>query len=326
MMHFPSLSATLPRRWRTSATEGVSSATKPPKSSSNLRRRLSSLSTVSSRISSSGTPSGKPPKSTQPSFSSNLFRSSSFSSRTSSEPIPYYNEHSGNCHNTPNSIRQNSSTNTTSIFDFKKPLPPPPKSQPQRRSFIPGVLINKNEGTPLHFRRSSDTSSRNNFVSSSSAAIPIQKEWRSQSLVDLNGNTSENHQSHTTIPVNPGNHKHIITAKTKYSKPFHTFGTPQIRRKLSVPTYSSSSLTDSKDTSKKSAFFSLSSSQDGLHKISKESQGSCSSLAQPGISTATIFSKNLRSNSWRNLSLIGKVEPIQQQQKDLRELNIARYF
>ena len=48
--------------------------------------------------------------------------------------------------------------------------------------------------------------------------------------------------------------------------------------------------------------------------ISKDLQGSSSSLSQPGISTATIFSKNLRSNSWRNLSLIGKVEPIRPDQ------------
>ena len=325
-MHFPTLSSTLPRRWRVSNTDVASSDKKPPKSSSSLRRRFSSLSTTSSGLPSYGSVSSqKAAKHSQPSC--HLTRSSSFNNRNPSEPAAYYGQKSTFFRNNSHLIRNNTSSkpsdcNGSATFDFKKPLPPPPKPQLQRRSFLQGVLSNKSEGSPLPIRRCSDTSSLyKNSVPFIPSATTGTKEWKSQSLVDLNGNTSEYPKSHTLITVKPDKHRPTITSdKTKCSKPFHTFGTPQVKRKLSAPVYMSSSLTEPKGGSKYPSFYSTSSSQDGINKVPRELQGSSSSLSQPGISTATIFSKNLRSNSWRNLSLIGKVEPIQHEQKELREL------
>ena len=323
-MHFSSLSATLPRRWRNTATEGASNPTKPPKSSSTLRRRLSSLSTVSSRLSSSGTPFRRPPKGSQATYSSSLGRSSSFSTHTCSGPIYHNNAYSGNWQNNSHSSSQNFLFNVPSTgptFDFKKPLPPPPKAHPQRRSFMSGVWISKNEGNPPPFRRSSDNNSRNHFLSSTSEPMQSGREWRSQSLVDLYNKFPQNHQNEISISAKPDNYRSLLSSReTQSSGRFCSFGTPQIRRKLSVPTYLSSALSSSNDTIKKSPILFTTSSQDGINRIYKEAKGSCSSLSQPGISTATIFSKNLRSNSWRNLSLIGKVEPVEQPKIDMCEL------
>ena len=331
-MHFPTLSSTLPRRWKIANTDVVSSDKKvlssdkkPPKSSSSLRRRFSSLSTTSSGLPSYGSVSSqKAAKHSQP--SSHLARASSFSNRASSEPSAYYGEKSSFFRNNSHLIRNNNSSkppncNGSATFDFKKPLPPPPKPQLQRRSFLQGVLTNKAEQSPLPIRRCSDTSSLyKNSVPLIPSATTGAKEWKSQSLVDLYGNTSEYPKSHTLITVKPDKHRPTITSeKTKFSNPFHTFGTPQVKRKVSAPVYLSSSLTDPKGGSKYPSFYSNISSQDGINKVPRELQGSSSSLSQPGISTATIFSKNLRSNSWRNLSVIGKVEPIQHEQKALRE-------
>ena len=156
---------------------------------------------------------------------------------------------------------------------------------------------------------------------SKTTAISPQREWKSQSLVSLNGKTSLKDQNHMLCA-----HSVQCSQKPKTdseqinqsSKPFQTFGTPRTRRKLSVPSSLSFSFRNSKD--KRPSVVPLNSSHDGLQKLCKDSQGSSCSLTQPGISTATIFSKNLRSNSWRNLSLIGKVEPLPQQQKDQCEL------
>ena len=325
-MHFPTLSSTLPRRWRVPNSDVVSSDKKPPKSSSSLRRRFSSLSTTSSGLPSHGSASSqKAAKHSLPSC--HLARSSSFSNRASSEPSANYGQKSTFFRNNSHLIKNNISSklpdcNSSATFDFKKPLPPPPKPQSQRRSFLQGVLTNKSEGSPLPMRRCSDTSSLyKNSVPCSTSATTGAKEWKSQSLVDLNGNTSEYTRSHALITVKPDKHRPPIhSEKTKFSKPFHTFGTPQVKRKLSVPVNLSSSLTEAKGENRYPSFYSKSSSQDGINKVPRELQGSYSSLSQPGISTATIFSKNLRSNSWRNLSLIGKVEPKQHEQKELREL------
>ena len=323
-MHFPSLSATLPRRWRLSNTDAVSSDKKPPKPSSSLRRRLSSLSTTSSASSSYGAPSQKPPKNANYAFSSHLSRSSSFNSSASLEPSNYHSQKTSLPYDSISSmsyIHSKKSGSNATKFDFKKPLPPPPKSHSQRRSFLQGVLVNRGESSPFPLRRSSDTVPARPSASTNlqSTPIPSAKEWKSQSLVDLNGNKSETSKNHTLIDVQPETYRSnkTCTGKTSFSKPFHTFGTPQIKRKLSVPTYLSSSLTESKNSCRKNTPSVLSSSQDGINKLSKELTGSNSSLSRPGISTATIFSKNLRSNSWRNLSLIGKVEPIRHDQKDL---------
>lgn len=305
-MHFPSLSSTLPRRWRTSNTEVANSDKKPPKSSSSLRRRLSNLSTISSESQSYNSSSQRPPKSGFPSVTSHVTRSSSFSSRAPLEDRTYcIHNNTGNLydsyHSGKESVKKKSLANHN--FDFKKPLPPPPKPNPQRRSFLHGVTVSKPDRSPFPVRRSSDTS------------IPNVKEWKSQSLVDLNGNTSAQTHSQTLLAVNPNSsNQGKKEGRKSFTKPFYTFGTPQAKQKLSVPTYLSSSLNGGSETNKITLFHSNSSSQDNINCISKEIQGSSSSLSQPGISTATIFSKNLRSNSWRNLSLIGKVEPIRPDQ------------
>ena len=315
-MHFPNLSSTLPRKWRLSNSDVSSGGgdKKPPKSSSSLRRRFSSLSTNSSGSPSfHGTSSQKPPKCAQTPLSSQMVaRSSSFSLRASTDPK--YSQQS-TCHRDPsNPFRQYHSKQSVSnghLFDFKKPLPPPPKSQSNRRSFLHGVLANRTEASPFPIRRSSDTTSLNKR---SVAIIPAPpsttKEWKSQSLIDLNGNKSESAKNHTIVSVKPGNSRSSIGAgKNIVSNQFHTFGTPQIRRKNSVPINLSTSLTDSNNSERRNiSHFSISSSQDGINRLPSELKTSVSSLNQPGISTATIFSKNLRSNSWRNLSLIGKVE------------------
>ena len=299
-MHFPSLSSTLPRRWRTSNTEVANSDKKPPKSSSSLRRRLSNLSTISSESQSSS--SQRPPKSGYPSGTSHVTRSSSFSSRAPLEDRTYCTQYNNSnlydsYHSGKESVKKNHN------FDFKKPLPPPPKPHAHRRSFLQGVILNKPDRSPFPVRRSSDTS------------IPNVKEWKSQSLVELNNDTTAQTHSQTLLAVKPNiSNQGKKEGRKSFSKPFHTFGTPQAKRKLSVPTYLSSSLNGGSDTNKNTPFYSISSSQDNINCISKDIQGSTSSLSQPGISTATIFSKNLRSNSWRNLSLIGKVEPIRPDQ------------
>ena len=304
-MHFPSLSSTLPRRWRTSNTEVANSDKKPPKSSSSLRRRLSNLSTISSESQSSS--SQRPPKSGYPSGTSHVTRSSSFSSRAPLEDRTYCTQYNNSnlydsYHSGKESVKKKSLRNHN--FDFKKPLPPPPKPHAHRRSFLQGVILNKPDRSPFPVRRSSDTS------------IPNVKEWKSQSLVELNGDTGDTQtHSQTLLAVRPNiSNQGKKEGRKSFSKPFYTFGTPQAKRKLSVPTYLSSSLNGGSDTNKNIPFYSISSSQDNINCISKDLQGSTSSLSQPGISTATIFSKNLRSNSWRNLSLIGKVEPIRPDQ------------
>lgn len=240
-------------------------------------------------------------------------RSSSFSLRTSTDSK--YSQQS-TCHrNASNPIRQYPSKPSVSngpIFDFKKPLPPPPKSQSNRRSFLHGVLANKSEASPFPIRRSSDTTSLNKkSVSISPAPPPTTKEWKSQSLIDLNGNKSESAKNQTIVLVKPGNERSSIGAgKDIASNQFHTFGTPQIKRKNSVPVNLSTSLTEPNNADRRNiSHFAISSSQDGINRLPTDLKVSASSWSQPGISTATIFSKNLRSNSWRNLSLIGKVEP-----------------
>ena len=302
-MHFPSLSSTLPRRWRTSNTEVANSDKKPPKSSSSLRRRLSNLSTISSESQSHNSSSQRPLKSGFSSVTSHVTRSSSFSSRAPLEDRTYCTQYNNSnlydsYHSGKESVKKKSLVNHN--FDFKKPLPPPPpKPHQHRRSFLQGVGVNKPDRSPFPVRRSSDTS------------IPNVKEWKSQSLVDLNGNTSAQTHNQNLLAVNQNvSNQGKKEGRKSFTKPFYTFGTPQAKRKLSVPTYLSSSLNGGSETNKITPSHSISSSQDNINCISKELQGSSSSLSQPGISTATIFSKNLRSNSWRNLSLIGKVEPI----------------
>ena len=308
-MHFPSLSSTLPRKWRLSNTDVSSSGDKkPPKSSSSLRRRFSSLSTTSyGSPSINGTSSQKPPKCAQTPLSSQLVsRSSSFTTRAYSDPK--YSQQS-TCHrNVSSAMKHNHSkqiSQNASAFDFKKPLPPPPKSHSNRRSFLSGVLVNKPDASPYPTRRSSDTTSLNKRSTAiSPSPPPSQNEWKSQSLIDLNGNKSESAKNHSVVTVNLANKRHNSgVTKNAKSNQFHTFGTPQMKRKNSVPISLSTSLTEPNGKEARNvSHFSISSSHDGINKVGT------SSVSQPGISTATIFSKNLRSNSWRNLALIGKVE------------------
>ena len=332
-MHFPNLSSTLPRKWRLSNSDVSSSGDKkPPKSSSSLRRRFSSLSTSSSGPSSyDGASAQKPPKCSQTPLSSQLVsRSSSFSIRVPSEPK--YSQQNTCYRNTSNPSRHNHSKHSGqngSVFDFKKPLPPPPKSQSNRRSFLSGVLVNKTEASPYSARRSSDTSSLNKRSATTTPPSPQNNEWKSQSLVDLNGNKSDGTQSHSVIAVKSCTQRSDIgLEKNTKSNRFHTFGTPQIKRKNSVPISLSSSMTNSNGSARSNvSHLSISSSQDGINRVGGLS------LSQPGISTATIFSKNLRSNSWRNLSLIGKVdsstsnyEPKDSSELFIKSMEMIKYF
>ena len=147
-MHFPSLSATLPRRWRHSSSENVSRDKKPPKSSSNFGRRFSSIAAASSSRS-PAISSAKPPKSGRQSYSSQLCRSSSFSIHPTLVPVDQSTASRDNIYvnDTCKSARANSFTTRTchnnATFDFKKPLPPPPKLQ--RQSYMPAPFI-RNEG------------------------------------------------------------------------------------------------------------------------------------------------------------------------------------
>lgn len=322
-MHFPSLSATLPRRWRHSSSENVSSAKKPPKSSSNFGRRFSSIAAVSSSRS-PAISSAKPPKGGRQSFSSQLCRSSSFSAHHTLVPTDHSTACSDNIYlsDTWKSARVNSFTSGTchnnSTFDFKKPLPPPPKLQ--RQSYMPAPFV-RNEGKSPSYATSNGRSYGNDAVPLNTAVIPLEREWRSQSLVSLSGKASLKDHNHMLSAHSTQDSQRPKTGSEQIKqslKPFQTFGTPRTRRKLSVPSSLSFSFTNFKD--KRPSLVPSSSSQDGLQKLCRESEGSCCPLDQPGISTATIFSKNLRSNSWRNLSLIGKVEPLQQEQKDQCEL------
>ena len=333
-MHFPNLSSTLPRKWRLSNSDVSSSGDKkPPKSSSSLRRRFSSLSTSSSEPSSyNGASAQKPPKYSQTPLSSQLVsRSSSFNIRVPSEPK--YSQQNTCYRNTSNPSRHNhykQSGQNGSVFDFKKPLPPPPKSQSNRRSFLSGVLVNKAEVSPYPTRRSSDTSSLNKRSAMNVPSSPPQNnEWKSQSLVDLNGNKSDGTQNHSVVAVKSCiQRSNIGPEKNSKSNRFHTFGTPQIKRKNSVPISLSSLMSDSNGNgSRNVSHLSISSSQDGINRVGGLS------LSQPGISTATIFSKNLRSNSWRNLSLIGKVdsstsnyEPKYSSELFIKSMEMIKYF
>ena len=284
-MHLPNFSSTLPRRWRATSSQGgadsskkpalpaspVVSSKKPPKSTT-LTRRFSVTSSKPPRP----TISGPQQVQVNSNTATALYRSSSF---TSDQP--------GN----PNVL-----VNNRNDFDFKKPLPPHPASQPPAAkppTRTPSFLSRRKN------RRESGAGTASNGVQRS---VPFSEDKRSQSLVDI---AQDCNGSGGIGQPDGGGDKCCNCRHRSMSFDYTTSasGQGQVRQPL-LSTFSSHENIPCREADTASLNNEGRKSQSSL--FSGHRNGGHSSSSKP--CTASIFSRNLRSNSWRNLTSIGRMD------------------